>query len=38
MWLYAEIVSDMIQLIKACMVLAVSLEEIILPKKNKKSL
>lgn len=38
MWLSAEIVSDMIQLIKAGMVLTVSLEEIILHKKNKKSL
>jgi len=33
-----EIVSDMIKLIKTCMVLTVSLEEIILHKKNKKSL
>lgn len=38
MRLYSEIVSDMIQLIKACLVLTVSLEEIILHKKNKKSL
>ena len=38
MWLSSEIISDMIQLIKACMVLTVSLEEIILHKKNKKSL
>lgn len=37
-WLSSEIISDMIQLIKACMVLTVSLEEIILHKKNKKSL